>query len=94
MIHPEARVKPTLAQRVRQLAAERPDDISYVCEEQTLSWRGYDQASTRLAVSLADGLALGRGERVAVLLPDGPGIHCAFLGCENYPECRYTRDTA
>jgi len=75
-------VKPTLAQRVRQLAAERPDDTSYVCEEQTLSWRGYDQASTRLAVSLADGLALGRGERVAVLLPDGPGIHCAFLGCE------------
>src|SRR4030095_13231614 len=42
----------------------------------------YARRSDRFAGHLA-GLGLAPGERVAVLLPDGPGVHVAFVGCES-----------
>jgi acyl-CoA synthetase len=50
-------------------------------EDGRMSWASYDRRSDRIAGALlAAGLA--RGERVAVWLPDGPGVHAVYLGCE------------
>lgn len=71
----------SLAARVRELASTRPDDPAYLIEDRVLTWRGYDEASDRLArVFVA--LGLEPGECVAVWLPDGPGFHVAFQATE------------
>lgn len=70
-----------LADVVDSLAERRPTAPAFVEGERSLDWRGYRDGSDRLAARLA-GLGLGHGERVAVLLPDGPGVHLAYLACE------------
>ena len=72
----------TLGQRVSHLAGERPGEAAYLGPGPALSWSEYAIASDRVACCLVEDLALPRGERVAVLLPDGPGVHVALLGCE------------
>ena len=69
------------ADRIRKLAAERPHDAAYITETARFTWRDYDLASDRVAATL---LALGfaRGDRVAVVLPDGPAVHAALVGVE------------
>jgi acyl-CoA synthetase len=70
-----------LAARIDALAASRPDGVAFFSDSEDLSWAGYAARSDRFAAHLA-GLGLAPGERVAVLLPDGPGVHVAFVGCE------------
>jgi len=71
----------TLADTIRQLAAVRPDHLAFREGVHDLSWAQYDEYSDRLAGDLiAAGLA--RGSRVAVMLPDGPGVHVMFTACE------------
>ena len=70
-----------LAERVDQLAASQPDGVAFFSDTETLTWREYADRSDRFAAHLA-GLGLEPGERVAILLPDGPGVHVAFVGCE------------
>jgi acyl-CoA synthetase len=73
-------VKP-LAQIVAANAAQSPDGLAFLEAERRLSWRDYHARSDRLAGVLA-GLDLGPGARVAVWLPDGPGVHVVWLACE------------
>jgi acyl-CoA synthetase len=70
-----------LAARIDALAAARPDGVAFFSDSEDLSWSAYARRSDRFAAHLA-GLGLAPGERVAVLLPDGPGVHVAFVGCE------------
>jgi acyl-CoA synthetase len=70
-----------LAARIDALAEARPDAVAFYADSEDLTWRAYARRSDRLAAHLA-GLGLLPGERVAVLLPDGPGVHVAFVGCE------------
>ena len=72
----------TLAQRISDLAANRPGGVAYWGAGQELTWAGYQAASDRVAGLLTSALALPAGARVAVLLPDGPGVHIALVGCE------------
>jgi acyl-CoA synthetase len=69
------------ADRIRKLAAERPDDAAYITQTARFTWRDYDVASERVAAALV-GLGLERGDRVAVVLPDGPAVHAALVGVE------------
>ncbi len=69
------------ADRIRRLAAERPNDPAYITETARFSWRDYDRASDRVAQALIS-LGLQRGDRVAVVLPDGPAVHAALVGVE------------
>jgi acyl-CoA synthetase len=69
------------ADRIRKLAAERPDDAAYITETARFTWRDYDQTSDRVAQALIS-LGLRRGDRVAVVLPDGPAVHAALVGVE------------
>ena len=70
-----------LARVVAQLATERPDDLAFLEGSRRLSWRHYHERSEQLARVLVE-TGLQRGERIAVLLPDGPGVHVAYLACE------------
>jgi acyl-CoA synthetase len=71
----------TLAQRIRKLAAERPRDPAYITEATRFTWADYDRESDRIASALL-GLGFARGDRVAVVLPDGPAVHAALVGIE------------
>jgi acyl-CoA synthetase len=71
----------SLATRVTDLARRSPDEIAYVTARESMTWAEYDARSTALAGQLVT-LGLEPGDRVAVLLPDGPGVHAALVGCE------------
>jgi acyl-CoA synthetase len=71
----------TLAQRIDALARSRPDDAAFIMADSRFSWADYARASDRIAYVMA-GLGFARGDRVAVLLPDGPTVHAAFVGLE------------
>jgi acyl-CoA synthetase len=70
-----------LAELVGERAADQPGRAAYLAGDARLSWEQYEALSQQLAGLLLD-LGLERGERIAVLLPDGPGIHIAYLGAE------------
>jgi acyl-CoA synthetase len=74
-------VSKTLANVVGERAVDDPDRAAYLASDARVSWAEYHALSRRFA-SLLLGAGLDRGERVAVLLPDGPGIHIAYLGIE------------
>ena len=69
------------ADRIRKLARARPNDAAYITETARFTWKDYDQASERVAAALLE-LGLQRGDRVAVVLPDGPAVHAALVGVE------------
>jgi acyl-CoA synthetase len=58
-----------------------PEGVAFYSGDDTLTWSDYAGRSDRLAALLAQ-TGLAPGDRVAVLLPDGPGIHVAFVACE------------
>lgn len=78
---PEAVHSPALSQVIDALAVAEPDAPALVEGEEVLSWAGYARRSDRLA-GLLVGLGLAPGERIGVLLPDGPGVHVAYVGAE------------
>ncbi|HEU4431443.1 MAG TPA: class I adenylate-forming enzyme family protein, partial [Myxococcota bacterium] len=71
----------TLADRIDSLARTQPDAPAFLGDAGALSWREYAERTDRFAAHLAS-LGLLPGERVAVLLPDGPGVHVAYVACE------------
>lgn len=70
-----------LSALVREHADVRPQGLAYIEPARSIDWRGYDALSDRFAVQLLEA-GLRRGERVAVLLPDGIELHAALLGAE------------
>jgi acyl-CoA synthetase len=74
-------VSKTLAAVVGERAVRDPDRAAYLASDARVSWAQYHAHSTRLACLLIS-LGLERGERIAVLLPDAPGVHVAYLGAE------------
>jgi len=72
----------SVAHRIAALARSRPDAVAYLGGGSPLSWSEYDAASHAFALLLRERLAAERGDRVAILLPDGPGVHVALVGCE------------
>jgi acyl-CoA synthetase len=71
----------TVGDAVAGWAVTRPDADAIVADHGRASWADYDEAATRLArVLVATGLR--RGDRLAVLLPDGLAVHVAFVAAE------------
>ena len=79
----------TLAATIALHAAEQPDAIAFHGDDVSMSWAEYAARSERLASLLCE-LELTRGDRVAVVLPDGPGVHVTFVAIEKagLPEAR------
>ncbi|MEE3328634.1 MAG: class I adenylate-forming enzyme family protein [Myxococcota bacterium] len=71
-----------LANYVSHWARTCPSKTAYLGGSTPLSWADYESASEDLAQRLRGELALSRGDRVAVLLPDGPEVHIALVACE------------
>lgn len=66
---------------VHDHARATPDRAAWITADQRCSWQQYDERATDLARALA-GAGLNRGDRVAVVLPDGPAVHISYLACE------------
>lgn len=69
----------SLQARIDQLAAERPDDPAYIMANARFTWGDYARRSDEIAAALVT-LGLAAGDRVAVIMPDGPAIHAVFVG--------------
>lgn len=65
---------------VRSHASRDPDGVALVAADRSWTWAAYDAAADAVAGGLA-ALGLDRGDRVAVLLPDGLAIHAVLVGC-------------
>jgi len=71
----------TMGTCVRRWAGERGDATAYVVGDRRFTWTDYDEAADAIARALRAG-SPPEGERVAVLVPDGLGVHAAFVGIE------------
>jgi acyl-CoA synthetase len=80
MSAPHASRPPSLSARIEELAARTPEAPAFLGAE-GVAWAGYAERARRLAGVLV-ALGLAPGERVGVLLPDGPGVHAAFVAGE------------
>ena len=71
----------TIGSMVSRWASERPEATAWIAGDRRTSWAEYDATADAIARTL---LAhdLPDGERVAVLMPDGAGVHAAFVGVE------------
>ena len=72
----------TIASIVARRARENPDGVAFVelGSGAAMTWSEYDEGSSRIAGAL--GAAYAPGDRVALQLADGPGVHATMLGCE------------
>lgn len=66
---------------IREHAGRTPARTAYITGETRLTWAEYDRCSRRLARFLI-GIGFQPGERLAVLLPNGPGVHIAWVAAE------------
>lgn len=71
----------TMGTLVRRWATERADAVAFVSGATRFTWAQYDAAADGIARALLAGDPADGG-RVAVLMPDGPGVHAAFVGVE------------
>jgi acyl-CoA synthetase len=71
----------TLADHVARHAASQGSRPAFITDKGRLTWSAYDSCSERLACALL-ALGIGRGERVAIQLPDSATVHVALLACE------------
>ncbi len=71
----------TVAGIVARNARARPDAIAFVeaASGEAMTWGEYHLRSAEMAATLGQ---YAPGERVALQLPDGPGVHSAMLACE------------
>ena len=82
-MHPAMTEGTSFAQRIRQLAAERPDEPVY-CHvepdgtETELTWRELDDRSSRLAGALAE-RGLAHGDRVSLAIRNSPPFTLSAL---------------
>src|SRR5262245_42194577 len=70
-----------LAEVIDLRARSRPGDPAFFEGDRTTTWSEYAARSRALAGALLD-LGLAPGERVGVILPDGAGVHAAFVATE------------
>ena len=73
--------KETLSDTIRLHAAQNPQGLAFIEGQHALTWALYDELSDRLAGDLI-AAGLPRGARLAIMLPDGPGVHVAFTAAE------------
>ena len=70
-----------LAEVVRRRARETPDEVAYLAPGDAVSWIEYAERAEELAGHLVS-LDFAPGEKIGIVLPDGPVVHVAFLAAE------------
>lgn len=71
----------TVGDHVARARAANPGGAAFVTATTRMSWAQYDDGATALAQALA-AAGFARGQHLAVLLPDGPTAHVAYLAAE------------
>lgn len=61
--------------------AVRPDDVAFIADGRRYSWAEYHRDADAIARALL-AAEPERGERIAVMMPDGPAVHAVFVGIE------------
>jgi acyl-CoA synthetase len=71
----------TVAGVVARNARADPNRVAFVeaASDETMTWGEYDTRSSKMAATLR---AFEPGARVALQIPDGPGVHATMLACE------------
>jgi acyl-CoA synthetase len=71
----------TIAEVVARNARANPGGVAFVeaASGEAMTWREYDTRSSLMTGTLGQ---FAIGDRVALQLPDGPGVHAAMLACE------------
>jgi acyl-CoA synthetase len=71
----------TIATVVARHAASMPEALAFIADGRRYTWGQYHADSDRIArVLLAGGHR--SGDRIAVMMPDGPAVHAVFVGIE------------
>lgn len=71
----------SLASVVRAHASHQPEAPAFIEPSRTLTWAAYDACSDDIALRLLEA-GFASGDRVAVYLPPGAGLHIALLAAE------------
>lgn len=71
----------TIADHVARHARTKPDAVAFHAADSTLTWREYDELSTRVAAAWARA-GLERGEHLGVLMTGGAAVHVAYLAAQ------------
>lgn len=71
----------TLADCIHANATATPTGLAFAADDDRRTWEQYSVASDALAALLMNA-GLAPGERVAMMLPDGPDVHIAFVATE------------
>jgi len=71
----------TIASLITEHAARTPAQPAYLAGDTRLTWAEYEDCSQQLARFLR-GLGFEAGDRLAMLLPNGPGVHIAWVAAE------------
>ena len=71
----------TVGSIVAARASVQPDGVAFIADGRWYTWAEYhaDADDIALAILAAEP---ERGERIAVMMPDGPAVHAAFVGIE------------
>jgi acyl-CoA synthetase len=71
----------SLASRIQELALQRPSALAYCGTRSSMTWQQYHERSETLADVFVS-LGLDPGDRVGVVLPDGPEVHAVYVAAE------------
>jgi acyl-CoA synthetase len=71
----------TIGDVIKTWAASQPLDLAYVGDDARLTWHEYDARATKLATAFVEA-GIPRGARLAILVPDTPAVHVAFVAAE------------
>lgn len=71
----------TIADLVAGHAQARPDAKAFVAADSDLTWREYDELSTRVAAAWA-GAGIEPGEHLGILMTGGAAVHVAYLAAQ------------
>lgn len=61
--------------------AVRPDDVAFIADGRRYTWADYHRDADSIARAIL-AAEPERGERIAVMMPDGPAVHAVFVGIE------------
>jgi acyl-CoA synthetase (AMP-forming)/AMP-acid ligase II len=71
----------SLAEIIDRHARRIPERLAFVAGDAWLDWAHYASGSDQVAERFVRA-GLARGDRIGVLLPDGPGVHLAYVAAE------------
>ncbi len=71
----------TVGSIVAARASVQPDGVAFVADGRRYTWADYHADADDIALAIL-ATEPERGERIAVMMPDGPAVHAVFVGIE------------